>query len=285
VLKGEWKLNTRGDWYIVEGQFLTYGPISPHRVPQPEDGLTRSPNSTYRASADFVCDAPGEVVFHYLITVRFTLTEGVYRPAGGDADIPRNPPTPMEYNDGAQATRIFHCVGPDGSTATATPTLTATAADAETATETATPTEEPTATATATASPTASPSASPTASPTTAATQPPTVTRIVVTLDAPKTYYEVQWSEPDNDPVAVEWSMTGEACGSPKVPWQQSGDLVSWSHSAQAPDSCTHLTPDHAVVATVRVFDTDGAVLCTVQGSESQIIEGARLEAACEALP
>lgn len=104
--------------------------------------------------------------------------------------------------------------------------------------------------------------------------QPPFITRIDATLAAPVTTYTVSATNMANQSLTFDWSMTGEACGTPVVPWKQSGASVRWSHSDQSPDNCQHKGTDHAVVATVVVRTDWGlGVECSITGTETQKIE------------
>ena len=68
--------------------------------------------------------------------------------------------------------------------------------------------------------------------------------------------------------------MTGEACGTPLVPWQViGGPGTPWSHSSAPPDNCLHAGTDHAVTVTVEVLE-DGVpgLRCVIDGAETRSI-------------
>jgi hypothetical protein len=101
----------------------------------------------------------------------------------------------------------------------------------------------------------------------------PVVAQISSTLAAPVTTYSVTASDPGSGALTYQWAMTGEACGTPGVPWKQTGQTVRWSHSSDPPDNCTHKTPDHAVVATVTITTSKGvSVQCSISGTETNVI-------------
>lgn len=130
---------------------------------------------------------------------------------------------------------------------------------------------QPTAAATArTGSPVVS-----TASPTPAANRRPVVKAVTSKIAAPTTTYTIEAEDPDGDALTYEWAMTGEACGTPKVPWSvTAGASVTWKHSADPPDRCTHLTREHDVVTTVVVMEAGTPRLrCTIPGSEDRRLE------------
>ena len=103
--------------------------------------------------------------------------------------------------------------------------------------------------------------------------RPPVVTQLKATLSAPVTTFTVTATDPDNDPLTFEWKMAGEACGTPRTPWTQSGQTVNWSHSDQSPDGCSHQSADHDVITSVTVSDgRGGSVQCTIVGTETQTI-------------
>lgn len=124
-----------------------------------------------------------------------------------------------------------------------------------------------------------------------ASTTPPTVSRIESKLTTPVTTYTVTAHGSGafgggDVPLTYEWSMKGEACGTPKVEWQQSGASVKWSHSDQAPDSCKHTGTNHAVVATVIVKTTAGyGRKCSIEGSEDRVIDNPQCEEIRPAAP
>lgn len=106
---------------------------------------------------------------------------------------------------------------------------------------------------------------------------PPTVTMLEARIAVPVTTFTVTAVDPDHpgDATALtyQWSMTGEQCGTPHVPWRQTGASVTWSHSSDAPDSCEHRGTDHDVTTTVIVTAGNGAaVSCSIKGTEDQQI-------------
>lgn len=118
-----------------------------------------------------------------------------------------------------------------------------------------------------------------TPTPSSAANRPPVVLQIQSALVAPITTYGVVAADPD-DPLAspesltYEWRMSGEACGTPRVPWTQYRRIITWSHSDQPPDNCRHLGTDHDVTVSVTVSDGDGgSVTCVFVGSERRVID------------
>ncbi|GEM_PF-4443885 len=119
----------------------------------------------------------------------------------------------------------------------------------------------------------AEPPAAAPASPAPVAPVLPAVSMLRSTLNVPVTTYAVTATDPGGGALTYEWKMAGEACGTPVVPWTQTGPAVPWSHSDQAPDLCRHLTTDHAVVTTVTITTARGtAVTCTIEGSETQAL-------------
>ncbi len=101
----------------------------------------------------------------------------------------------------------------------------------------------------------------------------PAVSMLRSTLNVPVTTYAVTATDPGGGALTYEWKMAGEPCGTPHVPWTQTGPAVPWSHSDQVPDLCRHLTTDHAVVTTVVITTARGtAVTCTIGGSETQVL-------------
>lgn len=108
---------------------------------------------------------------------------------------------------------------------------------------------------------------------------PPVVTRIESTLAFPVTTYSVSVKSPYPSGLSYEWSMTGEACGTPRVEWKQSGATVKWSHSDQRPDLCQHQGTNHAVVATVVVKNASGVgQRCSIEGSETKVVDSPKCE-------
>lgn len=104
---------------------------------------------------------------------------------------------------------------------------------------------------------------------------PPSVTKLEAKLAVPVTTFTVTATGGGSPqtPLTYEWSMTGEACGTPVTPWKQTGPVVKWSHSDQKPDSCTHKGTDHAVDTTVVVSSPNFRVTCTIHGTEDQTID------------
>ena len=105
---------------------------------------------------------------------------------------------------------------------------------------------------------------------------PPKVTSIEAKLAVPVTTYTVTTQPPVMGlaSYSYEWSMAGEACGTPPAPWKQTGASVRWSHSDQAPDRCAHQRTDHAVVATVEIKTITGiGVRCTIEGTEDKKVD------------
>jgi len=113
-----------------------------------------------------------------------------------------------------------------------------------------------------------------TAAPAAATNRPPVVEVITVSLATPVTTYAIGAFDPDGDALTYEWRLAGEACGTPRGPWTQSGVSVRWSHNSAAPDSCLHTTPDHPVTVTVTVIEAgQPRITCTVRGSASQTLD------------
>lgn len=114
-------------------------------------------------------------------------------------------------------------------------------------------------------------SASPLAAPTPVA---PDVLSLTADLRVPVTTYAVTAKDPAGKDLTYSWRMTGEACGTPLVPWTQSGTAVArWSHSGNAPDNCQHAGTDHDVTTVVTITTARGvSVVCTIKGSEDLLI-------------
>jgi len=124
------------------------------------------------------------------------------------------------------------------------------------------------------ASPTASVTTAttpPSGAPVAAANKPPVIDGLRASLAVPVTTYAVDAHDPDGDALTFEWKMSGEQCGTPKVPWTQTTQQAKWSHSGEAPDSCAHTGTDHDVSVSVTVSDARGAsVQCVIEGSETR---------------
>ena len=109
----------------------------------------------------------------------------------------------------------------------------------------------------------------------------PVVTRLTAELLVPVTTYTVTAQDPSPaDPTAApdfsyEWKMSGEQCGTPGVPWTQSGLSVQWSHSSAIPDRCSHTGTDHDVTVSVTVINnkTGETVTCVMTGTENRQID------------
>jgi hypothetical protein len=102
---------------------------------------------------------------------------------------------------------------------------------------------------------------------------PPRVLRLEAKLKVPVTTYTVT-AVAGSAALTYEWSMAGEACGSPTAPWKKTtGPSVQWSHSDQKPDACAHKGTDHAVDTTVVVVSPSWRVTCTIHGTEDQAID------------
>jgi hypothetical protein len=79
--------------------------------------------------------------------------------------------------------------------------------------------------------------------------------------------------DPEGAALTYTWQMTGEACGSPPVPWTQQGQSVQWRHNNDD-DMCSHDAPTHPVTLTLTVSDSAGPALrCTMSGTHSQVID------------
>ncbi len=101
----------------------------------------------------------------------------------------------------------------------------------------------------------------------------PRVSQLQSTLSAPVTTYTVTAADPDGGALRYEWAMAGEQCGTPRVPWRQSGPMVRWSHSDQPPDLCQHKGTDHDVTVSVTITTSKGvSVQCAMTGTETQAI-------------
>lgn len=106
---------------------------------------------------------------------------------------------------------------------------------------------------------------------------PPRVTLLQATLRVPITTYAVTATDPDGGPLSYEWRMAGEACGTPRVPWTQTGatvgPTVQWSHSNDPPDSCMHAATEHDVLTSVTITTSRGvSVQCVIPGSATLAI-------------
>ena len=102
---------------------------------------------------------------------------------------------------------------------------------------------------------------------------PPRVTLLQATLRVPITTYAVTATDPDGGPLSYEWRMAGEACGTPRVPWTQTGPTVQWSHSNDPPDSCMHAATEHDVLTSVTITTSRGvSVQCVIRGSATLAI-------------
>ena len=109
----------------------------------------------------------------------------------------------------------------------------------------------------------------------------PTVNAIGAKLEVPVTTYYVEATAPRGARLVYEWRMAGEACGSPKVPFDRRddsglgfGSSIDWSHADTPPDSCNHASPDHDVTVSVTVaVSGGGSVTCVLQGSETKRVE------------
>jgi hypothetical protein len=110
---------------------------------------------------------------------------------------------------------------------------------------------------------------------------PPSIQRLAASLAVPVTTYTIDATDPAGGELSYEWKMMAlaghehEQCGTPQVPWTQTGRVVSWSHSSDAPDLCPHEGLDHAVFLTVRI--TSGAsgiaVVCVMTGTLTRVID------------
>jgi hypothetical protein len=108
---------------------------------------------------------------------------------------------------------------------------------------------------------------------TTAAPVKPVVKEIHIDLHVPVTTYSAIVNVPADTYVDYEWSMTGEDCGTPKTPWRQNGESVTWSHSDAPPDSCHHASPEHEVTITLTVTAGGGeSTACTFEGTENDVL-------------
>lgn len=108
---------------------------------------------------------------------------------------------------------------------------------------------------------------------------PPQVTEIQAVFPASiftptTTEYSVEATDPMNGTLSYDWKMEGEECGDPKVPWEQTGRAVDWSHSSSPPDNCQHVGTDHQVTAYVTVTSSASglSVTCSISGSENLVI-------------
>lgn len=109
------------------------------------------------------------------------------------------------------------------------------------------------------------------AAPVAAANKPPVIDGLRASLAVPVTTYSVDAHDPEGDTLTFEWKMSGEQCGTPKVPWTQTTREARWSHSGQEPDACAHTGTDHNVTVSVTVSDAHGAsVQCVIEGSETR---------------
>jgi hypothetical protein len=102
----------------------------------------------------------------------------------------------------------------------------------------------------------------------------PVVTEIKVELQRPVTTYTATAESPDGSIIEdYVWRMSGEDCGTPRTPWEQTGTSVTWSHADTPPDSCPHHTEDHAVTVSLTVTDEFGlSTVCTFGGSSTRTI-------------
>lgn len=103
----------------------------------------------------------------------------------------------------------------------------------------------------------------------------PVVAEIRLTLTRPVTTYTIVATDPNEGDLTYVWRMVGEDCGSPTTPWTQHGQIVSWSHADDPPDSCSHGVTDHDVQVSVTITSELGAaVTCSFEGSETRLITG-----------
>ena len=104
----------------------------------------------------------------------------------------------------------------------------------------------------------------------------PIVKSITVILERPKTTYGVSAVDPTGGRLEAYWKLSGEACGTPKLPFETRAPWVTWSHADAAPDSCAHTGTDHDITISVTVAGEGGEVTCVIQGSESKTIDNPR---------
>ncbi len=124
------------------------------------------------------------------------------------------------------------------------------------------------------ASPTAEASASPSPEASAAPNRPPRVEELRAVLAVPVTTYSVTATDPDGDVLTFTWSLAGETCGTPGLPYTSepsSSTQQTWSHSSDAPDNCSHETTDHDVTVGLTIEDGRGAsIQCVLSGSGTQ---------------
>lgn len=102
----------------------------------------------------------------------------------------------------------------------------------------------------------------------------PVVTEITIDLQRPVTTYSATARAAEGAYIdSYVWRMIGEDCGTPKTPWEQVGQSVTWSHADTPPDSCPHSTEDHTVTVSLTVTDELGvSTVCTFEGSASRVL-------------
>ncbi len=106
----------------------------------------------------------------------------------------------------------------------------------------------------------------------------PQVVQLRAFLSVPVTTYRVDATDPAGGELEYEWTMVAregheyEECGDPRVPWTQTGQVVSWSHGSE--DGCPHMGTNHSVDLTVTVTSSASglSVRCEMFGSDQQTI-------------